>query len=145
VHRAARICAVAHGRQIVVSGPTRACVHAHAELRDLGLHRLKDLAEPVRLYQLGDAEFPPLRSLNATNLPVQPNALVGRERELEEVTALLRDGARLVPSPDPAAPARPASPSRPPPSSSTSSRSPPSATGPVFGADDAIEDALSLD
>jgi predicted ATPase/class 3 adenylate cyclase len=96
VHRAARICAVAHGGQVVVSGRTHACVDEHTALCDLGLHRLKDLAEPVRLYQVGDAEFPPLRSLNATNLPVQPNALVGRERELDEVTALLRDGARLV-------------------------------------------------
>jgi predicted ATPase/class 3 adenylate cyclase len=98
VHRAARICAVAHGGQVVVSAATRACVleHKQLDLRDLGLHRLKDLAEPVRLYQLGGQEFPPLRSLNATNLPVQPNALIGRERELEEVTALLRDGARLV-------------------------------------------------
>jgi hypothetical protein len=64
--------------------------------RDLGLHRLKDLSEPVRLFQLGDHAFPRLRSLNATNLPARPNPLVGRERELEELTELLCDGARLV-------------------------------------------------
>ena len=98
VHRAARICAVAHGGQVVVSGRTHACVleHMATDLRDLGLHRLKDLAEPVRLYQLGGREFPPLRSLNATNLPVQPNALIGREREVDEISRLVRDGARLV-------------------------------------------------
>jgi predicted ATPase/class 3 adenylate cyclase len=103
VHRAARICAVAHGGQVVVSETAASAMRKGSDpntgvsrLRDLGLHRLKDLGEPVRLFQLGDEEFPPLRSLNATNLPVQPNALVGRERELEDATALLRDGARLV-------------------------------------------------
>ena len=97
VHRAARICAVAHGGQVVVSDAARVgLADGAAALTDLGLHRLKDLAEPVRLFQLGEREFPPLRSLNATNLPVQPNALVGRERELAEITALVRDGARLL-------------------------------------------------
>jgi predicted ATPase/class 3 adenylate cyclase len=96
VHVAARICGVAHGGQVVLSQQAKdACVRGY-ELRDLGLHRLKDLAEPVRLYQLGDREFPALRSLNATNLPALVNPLVGRERELEQLTALLRDGARLV-------------------------------------------------
>jgi predicted ATPase/class 3 adenylate cyclase len=76
VHRAARICAVAHGGQVVLSAATRACVleHKQLDLSDLGLHRLKDLAEPVRLYQLGGQEFPPLRSLNATRLALQAAA-----------------------------------------------------------------------
>jgi predicted ATPase len=77
-----------------VSERTRALVDADG-LRDLGLHRLKDLSEPQRLYQLGDREFPPLRTLHATNLPTQPNRLVGRERELAEAAALLREH-RLV-------------------------------------------------
>jgi predicted ATPase len=96
VHTAARICSVAHGGQVLLSQRTRSEIHGPLQTRDLGLHRLKDLAEPLRLYQLGEQEFPPLRSLNATNLPALPNPLVGREHELEEVTALLRDGARLV-------------------------------------------------
>jgi predicted ATPase len=96
VHLAARICGVAHGGQVVLSHQAKDAFGREDELRDLGLHRLKDLAEPVRLYQLGDREFPPLRSLNATNLPALVNPLVGRERELEELTALLRNGARLV-------------------------------------------------
>jgi predicted ATPase/class 3 adenylate cyclase len=95
VHRAARICATAHGGQIVLSEGTRALLGDGLPLKDLGLHRLKDLAEPVKLLQLGDGEFPPLRSLNATNLPTQPTPLVGRERELAEVIALL-GSARLV-------------------------------------------------
>jgi predicted ATPase len=96
VHKGARICGVAHGGQIVVSQRARDGSGEETVFRDLGLHRLKDLSEPVRLYQVGDHEFPRLRSLNATNLPARPNPLVGRERELEELTALLDDGARLV-------------------------------------------------
>jgi predicted ATPase/class 3 adenylate cyclase len=95
VHRAARIAAVAHGRQVVLSDRTRQVADGAATLVDLGRHRLKDLAEPERLYQLGEETFPPLRSLNATNLPVQPEPLVGRERELGEVHTLLEE-ARLV-------------------------------------------------
>jgi predicted ATPase/class 3 adenylate cyclase len=93
VHRAARICSTAHGGQVVVSGRTRALVDD--ELVDLGLHRLKDLGEPERLFQMGTGHYPPLRSLNATNLPAQPIRLIGRERELEELVALVTD-ERLV-------------------------------------------------
>jgi predicted ATPase/class 3 adenylate cyclase len=90
VHQAARIAAAGHGGQILVSQETRDLLGASAQLRDLGRHRLKDLGEPVRLYQVGDAEFPPPRSLDATNLPVQATPFVGRERELEEAGRLLR-------------------------------------------------------
>jgi predicted ATPase/class 3 adenylate cyclase len=90
VHRAARIAAAGHGGQILLSQTTRDLAGAD-RLRDLGPHRLKDLAAPERLYQLGDDQFPPLRSVDQTNLPVQPTAFVGRERELAEVLALLDD------------------------------------------------------
>jgi predicted ATPase/class 3 adenylate cyclase len=95
VHRAARIMASAHGGQVVLSQSTRDLLGREDRLRDLGWHRLKDLAEPVRLFQLGVSEFPPLRSLNANNLPAQPSPLVGRERELAKITALV-DEHRLV-------------------------------------------------
>ncbi len=95
VHRAARIAAAGHGGQILVSQSTRELVGAH-DLRDLGEHRLKDLTQPERLYQLGDGDFPPLKGLNQTNLPVQPTLLVGRRRELDEILALLHDGVRLL-------------------------------------------------
>jgi predicted ATPase len=88
VHRAARIAAAGHGGQILLSQATRDLAGAD-RLRDLGLHRLKDLTEPERLYQLGEDEFPPLKSLDQTNLPVQPTPFVGRERELADVLALL--------------------------------------------------------
>jgi predicted ATPase/class 3 adenylate cyclase len=94
VHRAARIAAAGHGGQVLVSQATRDLTDA-SRLRDLGVHRLKDLAAPERLYQLDDDEFPPLRSVDQTNLPVQPTPFVGRESELAEVLALL-DAYRIV-------------------------------------------------
>jgi predicted ATPase/class 3 adenylate cyclase/Tfp pilus assembly protein PilF len=95
VHRAARIASAGHGGQILVSQSTRELVDADG-LRDLGEHRLKDLTAPERIYQLGDSDFPPLKSLNRTNLPVAATPLVGREHELEHLRTLLADGARLV-------------------------------------------------
>ena len=66
-------------------------------LRDLGEHRLKDLAAPERIYQLGDEAFPPPRSLQQTNLPIPATPFLGRQRELDEVTALLgSEDARLL-------------------------------------------------
>ena len=62
VHRAARIAAAGHGGQVLVSRSTRDLVDADG-LRDLGEHRLKDLSAPERIYQLGDGEFPPLKTL----------------------------------------------------------------------------------
>jgi predicted ATPase/class 3 adenylate cyclase len=88
VHRAARIAAAGHGGQILLSQATRDLAGAH-RLRDLGVHRLKDLAAPERLYQLGGEEFPPLASLDRTNLPVQPTPFVGREQELADLLVLL--------------------------------------------------------
>jgi predicted ATPase len=91
VHKAARICAAGHGGQILLSEETKLAVE-DGDLRSLGLHRLKDLTAPEPLYQVGDAEFPPLKSLNQSNLPEQPTPFVGRELELAEVLHLLRDG-----------------------------------------------------
>src|SRR5690242_6836608 len=96
VHRAARIAACGHGGQILLSAASAGLVPADG-LRDLGEHRLKDLSAPERIYQLGDEEFPPLRSLYRTNLPVPATPFVGRERELGEVAALLQaEEPRLV-------------------------------------------------
>jgi predicted ATPase/class 3 adenylate cyclase len=95
VHRAARIAAAGHGGQILVSRSTRDLASVDS-LRDLGEHRLKDLTAPERIYQLGGDEFPPLKTLNATNLPVASNPLVGRETELAELTGMLTNSERLV-------------------------------------------------
>ena len=80
VHHAARVMAVGHGGQVLVSETTKALLDAHTRLRDLGAHRLKDLSRPQQLYQLEvdglPNEFPPLATLDnrPTNLPPQPNA-----------------------------------------------------------------------
>jgi predicted ATPase/class 3 adenylate cyclase len=107
IHRAARIAAVAYGGQALVSEPAAALVRdwlaEGAALADLGVHRLKDLGRPERLFQLQaaglQAEFPPLRSLGnpalLNNLPAQLASFVGRGRELAEVRALV-ESSRLV-------------------------------------------------
>jgi predicted ATPase/class 3 adenylate cyclase len=105
VHRAARIADAAHGGQVIVSDATRALVRhalpAGASLRDLGVHRLRGLADPERLHQLVvdglAADFPPPRTLDARphNLPLQLTSFVGREEEIAEVERLL-DQARLL-------------------------------------------------
>src|SRR5947199_4324539 len=58
VHRAARIAAAAHGGQIILSETTRGLLDRAAPLRELGEHRLKDMIEVERLYQLGQGDFP---------------------------------------------------------------------------------------
>jgi predicted ATPase/class 3 adenylate cyclase len=90
VHIAARIMAAGHGGQVLLSRRTVDLLDGRFEMRDLGEHRLKDLGDPVWLFQLGEAEFPPLRSLNYTNLPSLASSFVGRARELAEAEAQLR-------------------------------------------------------
>jgi len=105
VNRSARIAGAAHGGQVIVSDATRALVeHAlpdGAWLRDLGEHRLKDIARPEHLHDLVieglPADFPPPRTLDArqSNLPVQLTSFVGRKEEIAEVKRLL-DRTRLL-------------------------------------------------
>ena len=95
VHRAARIAAVGHGGQVLVSSSTAQLVDR--ELHDLGEHRLKDLSAPERIYQLGGGDFPALASLYRTNLPIPATPFLGRARELSEVASLLaREDVRLL-------------------------------------------------
>jgi predicted ATPase/class 3 adenylate cyclase len=101
VHRGARICAAGHGGQILVSKMTRDLLGPDVEVRDLGEHRLKDLQTPEWLYQVlaPDLEprFPPLRSLSNTNLPAEASTFIGRQRELDDLNALLtRSDVRLL-------------------------------------------------
>ncbi len=95
VHRAARIAAAGHGGQVLVSSATAPLVDV--ELTDLGEHRLNDLTAPERIYQLGEREHPPLKTLYQTNLPVPATPFLGRDTELAEIAALLaRDEVRLL-------------------------------------------------
>src|SRR6476469_5939719 len=95
VHKGARIAAVGHGGQVLLSQATRALVDA--DVRDLGPPRLKDLSAPERIYQLEidglPCEFPPLKTLDAgsTNLPASRTSFVGRADELEAIDRLLED------------------------------------------------------
>ncbi len=107
VHRAARVAAVGHGGQVLVSESAAVLVRdglpPGAALADLGVHRLKDLGPPERIFQLHaaglPARFPPLRSLGnpalPNNLPAQLSAFIGRDRELAEVRGLV-ESSRLV-------------------------------------------------
>jgi predicted ATPase len=95
VHRAARIAAAGRGGQVLVSQTTHDLTGDG--LRDLGEHRLKDLSAPERIYQLGDGEYPPLKTLYQTNLPTPATPFLGREDELAAVGDLLAEpGLRLL-------------------------------------------------
>ena len=105
INRVARLLSIGHGSQVLLSGVCAELVKSdlppECSLRDMGAHRLKDLAQPERVYQLCApdfwAEFPALRSLDhlSNNLPAQLTSLVGREVEVAEITALLQQH-RLV-------------------------------------------------
>jgi len=104
VHRAARISASGHGGQIVLSDSTRALVEHRLPhgvvVRELGRHRLKDLANSEELSDLVveglPSDFPPLRTLDApSGLPTPLTSFVGRGRELSQIEELLA-GTRLL-------------------------------------------------
>jgi class 3 adenylate cyclase len=98
VHRAARMMSAAHGGQVVLSSSTVALLEPNSfDLTDLGEHRFKDLSVPGRVFQLGEGEFPPIRSLHRTNLPVPATPFIGRETELAVVAGMLGEAdVRLV-------------------------------------------------
>ena len=90
VNTTARVEAAGHGGQTLITDTVR--VAARVEATDLGVHRLRDVDEPVRLFQLGDGVFPSLRALDnapETNLPARPNRLIGRAAEVAEARRLL--------------------------------------------------------
>jgi len=110
VHRAARICAAAHGGQVLISGSTRELVAdappPGVALRNLGEHQLKDLDRPEHLFQLVidglPAHFPRVRSMSlaseaAGGLPVSPDRTIGREQDVRVIAERLSsDDVRLL-------------------------------------------------
>jgi predicted ATPase len=94
VHFGARVASASHGGQVVLSSATAERVEL--ELVDLGEHRLKDIAEAVSIFQLGDGSFAPLKTISNTNLPRPASSFVGRDEELQEVLSRIEAGARLV-------------------------------------------------
>jgi class 3 adenylate cyclase len=99
LNRVARLLAIGHGGQVLVSSAGAALMAddlpAGATLLDRGEHRLRDLARPEHVYQLSSpglaTDFRPLRSGAApTNLPADLTSFIGREREAAEIRELLR-------------------------------------------------------
>lgn len=105
VHRAARIMAVGYGGQILLSKATHDLIKQALPdgltVRDLGEHRLKDLARLEHIFQIVipglPAEFPPLKTLDviSNNLPIQLTSFIGRERDIEAVKRSM-GGSRLL-------------------------------------------------
>jgi predicted ATPase/class 3 adenylate cyclase len=106
LNRVARILAVGHGGQTLLSQAVHALVDesrpTDVAFRDLGAHRLRDLHRPEHIFQVIapglTVEFPPLRSLDAlpNNLPRQLTSFVGREREIAEIKHLLANSTLLT-------------------------------------------------
>jgi predicted ATPase/class 3 adenylate cyclase len=105
INRCARVKAAAHGGQVLVTKATRDLVNGRLGsgfgLKKLGGFRLRDLAEPELIYQLTHADlapdFPPIHTFaeRVGNLPLPVSSFIGRERELEQTSAML-DQARVV-------------------------------------------------
>ena len=101
VHRAARLTAIAHGHQVLVSDATERLVRDRVALQPLGEHRLSGVRGPVSVHQLlADglpADFPVLRRSDRSvgNLPHLLSSVVGREALVGEVAELVRT-ERLV-------------------------------------------------
>lgn len=95
LNRCARLLATCHGGQVLVTQVTEQLLLDElppgTALWDLGMHRLKDLTRPERVFQLVDldhpVEFPPILSLTRrlTNLPAQLTPFIGREDQLKEL------------------------------------------------------------
>lgn len=100
LNRVSRLMSIGHGGQVLLSGATahlsEATLPEGASLKDMGLHRLKDIQQPEHVYQLRHPdlreEFPPLRSQNVqmSNLPSQLTSFVGRSQDIAEVKRLLK-------------------------------------------------------
>jgi len=106
LNRVARLESIAYGGQVLVSLVTAELVRDslpdRVTLKDLGVHRLKDLIRPESVYQLVHpdlrSDFPPPKSLDVHvhNLPIQPIPLIGREKELEIIRTMLADNSVRV-------------------------------------------------
>jgi predicted ATPase/class 3 adenylate cyclase len=93
VNRAARIMAAGHGGQVLIS-ETAARLSSRSDLSDLGTHRLKDLPDPERIWQLGGVTFQPLRSKRdrSGNLPRPARSFVGRVADCKQLSAAVGPG-----------------------------------------------------
>jgi predicted ATPase len=92
VNATARLMAAGHGGQVLIAAVTADLVRG-LDLKNLGEHRLRDLGNPISVWQLGTGDFPPLRSLESapSNLPIQLTTFVGRDDDVEALAALVRE------------------------------------------------------
>lgn len=96
LNRTARLMAAANGGQVLLSSTTKDQLNAELEIRDLGMHRLRDVNEPEHIFQAVSSQFPlvtkPIRSLTKrpTNLPGQLTSFIGREQNLQEICQRMR-------------------------------------------------------
>ena len=99
VNIAARVAAAGHGGQILVTDLVMSAVGSDAldlGMTDLGDHSLRDVPDPVRLWQVGADEYPPLRTATIrSNLPTPPTRLLGRDGDVHAVRLMLAEH-RLV-------------------------------------------------
>ncbi len=97
LNRVARLLAIANGGQILVSEATKALLPGTAVLKDLGKHALKDLLEPMHVWQLGIGVFTSLRGLSAVpnNLHIQTTSFLGRDAEMAQISKHV-ENSRLV-------------------------------------------------
>ncbi len=107
--RTARVMSCGYGEQIIISNSTYelcmdkfdAVKEKNISFRDLGERRMKDVIQPIRIFQIVSPglreEFPPLKTLDArpNNLPVQLTSFIGREKEISDIKKLL-SGTRLL-------------------------------------------------
>jgi len=108
--RSARIMAAANAEQIIISNNAyELCCDKFNEIktkkvtfRDLGERRLKDVIQPIRLFQIVSPglreDFPTLKTLDArpNNIPVQLSSFIGREEEMKQIKELLRQSRLLT-------------------------------------------------
>jgi len=107
--RTARVMSCGYGEQIIISSSTYelcrdkfdAVKEKNISFRDMGERRMKDVIQPIRIFQIVSPglreEFPPLKTLDArpNNLPVQLTSFIGREKEILDIKKLL-SGTRLL-------------------------------------------------
>lgn len=95
LNRTARVMSAGHGGQILVAASTVELLD-EVDLIDLGSRRLRDLSEPLQIFQVRSeglrTEFPPLKTVDTVpgNLPVQATSFIGREAEVAELGALVQ-------------------------------------------------------
>jgi predicted ATPase/class 3 adenylate cyclase len=89
VSTAARVANAGHGGQVLLTDPVLAAIGSELDVTLLGNYRFKGVPGIVRIWQIGDDQFPPLRSVGRSNVPTSATTLVGRSADVDAVRQLL--------------------------------------------------------